>query len=261
MIRTLACLLACLVMGLLLTAEVDPNDPFRSAAIVEKPGSSIPLDGRFLTARGEAATLRQIAAGRPLLIIPVQHRCPNICGVTLAGIAAAIDGQSRFRPDRDFAVVALGIDPREGPVEAQEDLARLARQRPGATWQPVALTGGEAAVRGVTDALGYRYAWSDELRQYAHMSGTAVLTPDGRLSSWLYGLSPGSAEVVRTLAQARSGRAGGLMEQVLLLCFHYDPQTGRYSLAITKTLRIAGFLTALGIVAGLVTLSCGARRP
>lgn len=245
-------LLAAFVLA---SGAVDPNDPFKAASIVERPGAPIPLDRPFVTAAGKAVTLRQLAAGKPLLITPVQHECPNICGVTLAGIAAAIDGQARYRPGRDFAIVALGIDPREGPAQARDGLNRLAAQRPDAIWRPVALTGGERSIEAVTSALGYRYAWSDQLGQYAHLSATAVLTRDGRLSSWLYGLAPTPAQLDAALAQASAGRSGGVMQQLLLLCFHYDPQTGRYSLAIVKALRLAGIATVLLIALGLLLLS------
>jgi protein SCO1/2 len=252
MIARMLALLAVLVLA---TGAIDPNDPFKAASIVEKPGAAIPLDRPFLDAEGKPTTLRRVAAGKPLLITPVQHECPNICGVTLAGIAGAIDGQAKFRAGHDFAIVAFGIDPREGPAAARADLGRLARQRPSATWQPVALTGGEPAIHAVTEALGYRYAWSDRLRQYAHLSGTAVLTPDGRLSSWLYGLAPTPAQLDAAIAQARAGRSGGIMQQLLLLCFHYDPQSGRYSLAIAKALRLAGIATVVLLVLGIGLLS------
>lgn len=251
----IARLLALLAIAALATGAVDPNDPFKAASIVERPGAAIPLDAVFVSAAGERVTLRQVAGGKPLLITPVQHECPNICGVTLAGITSAIDGQAKFRPGRDFSVVAFGIDPREGPAQARDDLLRLARQRPNARWQPIAVTGSEPSVRAVTDALGYRYAWSGQLRQYAHVSGTAVLTPDGRLSSWLYGLSPTPAQLDAALAQATAGRSGGVMQRLLLLCFHYDPQTGRYSLAITEALRLAGIATVLLIGLALALLS------
>jgi protein SCO1/2 len=239
----------------LVTGAVDPNDPFRAASIVEAPGMQIPIDQPFVDSAGRPVTLRKIAGGKPLLITPVQHECPNICGVTLSGIADAIDRQSKFKPGRDFAIVALGIDPREGPAQARDDLRRLAAQRPNAAWQPVALTGSDKAIRAVTDALGYRYAWSDQLRQYAHLSGTAVLTTDGRLSSWLSGLSPTPTRLDAAIAQAMAGRSGGVMQQILLLCFHYDPQTGRYSLAITRVLRLAGVATVLlmALVIGLLS--------
>jgi protein SCO1/2 len=248
-------ILALSVILALATGAVDPNDPFKAASIVERPGAQVPLDRPFVAASGKPVTLRQLAAGNPLLITPVQHECPNICGVTLAGIAGAIDRQTRYKPGRDFAIVALGIDPREGPAQARDDLERLAAQRPNAGWQPVALTGSESSIHAVTGALGYRYAWSDQLKQYAHLSGTAVLRPDGKLSSWLYGIAPTSAQLEAALAQASAGRSGGVMQQLLLLCFHYDPQTGRYSLAITKALRLAGIATVVLIALGILLLS------
>ena len=251
--------LALLLVALLSIGAVDPNDPFKSASIVERPGAPLPLDGTFLDQDGKTTTLRRIAGGKPLLIVPVQHECPNICSVTLAGISGAVDGQSRYRPNRDFAVVALGIDPREGPQQARDDLRRLAEQRAG-KWQPIAITGSDQAIHAVTDALGYRYAWSDQLKQYAHVSGTAVLTADGRLSSWLYGLSPTPAQVESALAQAAAGKSGGIMQQLLLLCFHYDPQTGRYSLTITEALRFAGILTVASIALLVLLLSKERRR-
>jgi len=250
-------LLALLLIALLSIGAVDPNDPFKAATIVERPGAAIPLDGTFVDQNNKPTSLRRIAGGKPLLIVPVQHECPNICSVTLAGITGAIDAQKRYRPDRDFAIVALGIDPREGPAQARDDLHRLAEQRAG-KWQPVALTGPAKAIHAVTDALGYRYAWSDQLNQYAHVSGTAVLTGDGKLSSWLYGLSPTPAQVDEALAQATAGKSGGIMQQLLLLCFHYDPQTGRYSLVIVKALRIAGLLTVAAL--GLLVLLLSRRR-
>jgi protein SCO1/2 len=256
----IARLLALMAIALLVTGAVDPNDPFKSASIEDRPGARIPLDGPFADQEGRAVTLRQIAGGKPLLVVPVQHECPNICSVTLAGITGAIDGQAKYREGRDFEIVALGIDPREGPAQAREDLRRLARQRPDARWEPVALTGSAAAIHAVTDALGYRYAWSSQLDQYAHVSGTAVLTADGRMSSWLYGLSPRPAQLDRALAQAAADRSGGVMQRILLLCFHDDPETGRYSLAITKALRIAGIATVLLLGLTILLLSRRGRK-
>jgi protein SCO1/2 len=248
-------LLALLLVALLSIGAVDPNNPFKSASIDEHPGAKIPLDDAFVDQDGRATTLRRIAGGKPLLIVPVQHECPNICSVTLAGISSAIDGQARYRPWRDFAIVAFGIDPREGPAQARDDMHRLAQARGGGKWQMVALTGPGRAIHAVTDALGYRYAWSSQLKQYVHVTGTAVLTPEGRLSSWLYGLSPTSAEVDKALAQAVAGKSGGIMQRLILLCCYFDPTTGKYTLAITKVLDVAGVFTVLGIALLVLFLS------
>ena len=250
----IARLLALLAVVLLSTGAVDPNNPFKSATIDEHPGAQIPLDGSFVTQDGKTTTLRQIADGKPLLLVPVQHECPNICSVTLAGIANAIDGQTKYRPGRDFAIVAFGFDPREGPAQARDDMNRLSQAHQG-KWLPVALTGKGGAIKAVTDALGYHYAWSKPLHQYVHVTGTAVLTPQGRMSSWLYGLSPTSAQVDKALAQAVAGKSGGIMQRLILLCCYFDPTTGKYTLAITKTLQVAGIATALALGLLLALLS------
>lgn len=248
--------LLCLCM---LSAAVDPNNPFGSATIEDRPGAAIPMDRPFRTADGTATTLRTIAAGRPLLVTPVLHECPNICGVTLAGLADAIGGQQRFTPGIDFAVVALGIDPREGPAEARSDMERLSSaQRARPKIEPVALTGSAESIHAVTDALGYRYAWDDRIGQYAHVAATAVLTPDGRLSSWLYGLAPRPDDVAKALDDAAAGRTGSLVEQILLLCYHYDPETGQYSLVVARVVQIAGLFTVL--VLGLLIFLLARRR-
>ncbi len=116
----------------------------------------------------------------------------------------------------------------------------------------MALTGREREIRRVTDALGYRYAWDDRIGQYAHMAATAVLTPDGRLSSWLYGLNPTPAELDAAIDQAAAGRSGGVMQRLLVECYHYDPRTEhRVQKGLSWRFKI-GLLTVLAI--GLLIL-------
>lgn len=243
-LRLLICCLALLT--------VDPAfaqsgfDPLGEARIEEQPGARVPLDAPFLDAKGRHTSLRALAAGKPLLLVPVLHHCPNICGATLAGVAQAIGAQP-LRPGRDFTLVAFGIDPREGPQAARDDLARIG-QRAGVH----ALTGEREAIRSVTDAIGYHYAWDDRIGQYAHAAASAVISPGGRLTGWLYGLTPRPADLERALRTARSERSASFGEALLLLCYHYDPATGRYTPAIEKILRLAGGITVAGI--GLLIL-------
>lgn len=250
MIR-LAALLALAALWTVPASAVDPFDPFDAATIVDRPGAQIPVDAPFRDAEGRTTTLRAIADGRPMLLVPVLHECPNICGATLSGLASAV-AEQRYRAGRDFAVVAFGIDPAEGPGDARADMARLAAQNPGhglsgAAW----LTGEEDSIRAVTDALGYRYAWDERIGQYAHASATAVLTPDGRLTRWLYGVAPDPGDLAAAVEDARAGRTGGFLERLILLCYHYDPETGRYSLIVTRAVQIAGLLTVL-LLGGLI---------
>lgn len=220
-------------------------DPFQATGIDRRPDAVVPLDLSFVDQAGAITTLRALGAGKPILLAPVVHRCPNICGLTLAGLAAAVQAQ-KFRPGRDFVLVAFGIDPREGAADARASLAELQRYFPLFKVDGVSgLTGREADVAQVTDALGYRYAWDDRLAQYAHISAVAVLTPDGRLSRWLYGIAPDPLDVRLGLTEAGEGRTGSWSDQLLLLCYHYDPVTGQYGSLIWLLLRIAGAATAL----------------
>jgi protein SCO1/2 len=195
-------------------------------------------------------SLRALAHGKPLVIAPVQHHCPNICGLTLEGLRNAVAGQS-YRPGRDFELVALGIDPREDPAAAETSGQRLA----GAAFAPgvAALVGPGPQVRQVTNALGYRYAWDPRIGQYAHIAAVAVVTPDGRLARWLYGVAPKASDLHLALTDAGRGRLGGLGDQIRLLCYHYNPRTGRYSSLVMDLLRGVGVAVTLGL-AGLIGL-------
>jgi protein SCO1/2 len=242
-------------------ARVEPFDPFGAAGVDPKPGAQAPLDGAFRDAQGRAVTLRQLAHGKPLVIAPVQHHCPNICGLTLEGLRDAVAGQG-YAPGRDFTVVALGIDPKEGPADAVASERHLA----GAAGAPgiYALVGGEAQIRQVTDALGYRYAFDPRIGQYAHIAAVAVLTPKGRLARWLYGVAPRPQDLHLALTDAGRGRLGSLGDQIVLLCYHYDPTTGRYSSLVMNIMRGVGLATAAGLallIALFVRRDRARRRP
>jgi protein SCO1/2 len=252
--RSLVALLAVLIFAGAAQARVEPFDPFGLAGVDQKPGAQVPLDAAFQDEAGRRVTLRSLAGGKPLVIAPVQHHCPNICGLTLEGLSAAITGQS-YRPGRDFAVVALGIDPRERPADAMTSEQRLPKG-PGVH----ALVGEAAPVGAVTHALGYRYAWDPRIGQYAHIAAVAVLTPDGRLSHWLYGVSPRPGDLHLALTDAGAGRLGGIVDQIRLLCYHFDPKNGRYDSTVMTAARWMGGLVTAGLVLMVGALAWRSRR-
>jgi len=256
MTRILLALLAlCLA-----TVPAVALDPFEAAGIDRRPGAQVPMDLQFRDEQGAGVTLRAFAQGKPLLLVPVQHHCPNICGVTLAGLLQAIGSQS-LRPGEDFAVVTFGIDPRERPNDAKDALDQLLQEFPGFPRGAIhGLTGTATDIATVTRALGYRYAWDGELGQYDHVAATAVLTPDGRLTHWLYGVAPEPADLKLALTEAGQGRIGSFGDQLLLLCYHYDPATGRYSTAIWTSLQALAAVTLLGLVAWIAAAVYRERR-
>lgn len=224
-----------------------PFDPFGEARIDEHPGAHIPMHAVFRDERGAPTTLAAIGQGRPMVLVPVLHDCPNICGVTLDGLAAAMRSAG-IVGDRNVSVVAFGIDPKETPADAQGALDRLAERHPEGLGRVHGTIGADAAVHAVTDALGYRFAYDPRIGQYAHAAAIAVLTPDGRFSRWLYGIAPEPAALTAALADARAGRTGGWTRQLLLLCYHYDPATGRYGLAVDWLLRVGCLATVLTVL-------------
>lgn len=236
-------------------------DPFAATGIDQKPNALVPLDQPFRDEAGHVVTLRQLGGGKPILLAPVLHNCPNICGVTLSGLMEAVQRQS-FRPGADFTIVAFGIDAREGLEEASASIEQLKSRFPSLAGSGMhALTGEAAAIHGVTDALGYRYAWDPDIGQYAHDAAVAVLTPDGRLSRWLYGLAPSSEDLKLALTEAGEGRLGSWRDQLLLLCYHYDPLTGRYSSLVLAALRFVSGLVAIIGIGLLVVMFARSRRP
>lgn len=243
MIRRFSFLILVLVLA---TASFDP---FGTATIEPRIGAQVPFDTLFTDSHGGRVTLRELGGGRPILLAPVLHNCPNICGVELDNLADALV-RSGLKPGRDVSVIALGIDPEEGPADAAASMERLHERRP-ALGTVHALTG---RARPVTAALGYRYGWDERIGQFAHIAAVAVITPDGHLSRWLRGLAL-SPDGLRTAVNgAAKGEAGDWTDRLLLLCYHYDPEQGRYTVAIGWILRIAGLATIL-VLGGFLLVS------
>jgi protein SCO1 len=250
-------LLLAPILLALSAAPASALDPFKAAGIDRRPDARVPMEIAFQDESGATKTLRDLSGGRPMLLVPVQHECPNICGVTLASLLQAVAGQS-LRPGADFGVVAFGIDPKETPRDAADSLGRALQAVPAFPRAAIhGLTGTGAAVAAVTDALGYRYAWDPQLEQYDHVAAIAVLTPDGRLARWLYGVAPAPEDLKLALTEAGQGQAGHWTDQLLLLCYHYDPATGRYSSIIWTVLRV---LAALTLAAGAILVGRNVYR-
>lgn len=222
-----------LVLALLLMTTpalaAQPFDPFGLAKVDPPKNARAPMTGTFGDQHGRPVTLAALAHGRPVVLVPVQYLCPNLCGLTLTGLDQAVQRQA----DRRFTVVALGIDPREGPTVASTAVA-------GLKTPIVALTGPTDTSRAVTDALGYRYAWDPRLGQYAHISAVSVLAPDGRLLRWLPGPQIDPKALAETLDQTASDQETPIPERLFLLCYHLVVRGGVYDHRVVEAMRVAG---------------------
>jgi len=197
---------------------------------------------------------------RPVIIVLGYFRCPMLCTLVNDGLIKSLQ---ELKPSvgRDFNVVDVSIDPRETPALAATRKAEYLKQygRAGASDGWHFLVGDKAAVDEVANDCGFRYAYDVESGEYAHPSGLVILTPDGRISRYLLGVNFDAAELLAALDVARRGESGSITHQLALLCFHYNPITGKYSLAILKTLRVASAIML--IAGGVVIVRLSRRKP
>jgi len=218
----------------------------RGFAYQQRPGSQLPLDAVFRDETGRSLQLAEIAGGKSLILALVYFSCPNLCGIVRTDLFDAL-GKTGMTAGRDYALIALSIDPSETSQDAQAakaaDLARY--PLPGAETGWHFLTGAPDAVQSVADAVGFRDRFDERLKQFVHPAGIVFATPKGVVSSYLLGVGYAPNDVRLGVTRADLGSVAAAALPVLLLCYHFDPQTGRYTLSILKLLRLAALITVL----------------
>ncbi len=229
-------------------ARVTPNDLPRDVGIDQKLGAQVPLDVRLHDESGASVQLGDLISGKPIILTPVYYQCPMLCNMTMDGEVRCLT-ELKFNAGEDYTALTVSFDPRE-----KHELAAAAKRtamkryaRPGAERGWRFLTGDEAEIRRLMEAIGFRYQFDPATGQYAHAAGLIVLTPEGKVSRYLYGVDFPQRDVRLALVEASGGNIGSPGDQVLLLCYHYDPTTGRYGLAIMNALRLAGVATVIGL--------------
>ncbi len=245
-------------LSLTLTAPAygkEPFKPFEEAGIDARPGAQMPLDARFKDDNGESVSLGELLDGRPAVLVPVYFNCPNVCGTQLASLFNLLDAVP-FELGKDYVLIVYSFDPRETPADARAERDKLAKRWPklAASDAVHLLTGPAASSRAVSDALGFRYRWDPEIQEYAHASAVAALSPSGKLVQWLYGLGYQPNDLRLALTDAGEGQVGDFSDQLLLLCYHYNPRTGGYDNWIIGALQVGGTGTAVALL-GFIGLS------
>jgi protein SCO1/2 len=184
-----------------------------------------------------------------------------LCKLSADGLFSTL-GVLSLKPGRDFIVFTISFDPREGPrlSAAARDLAivRCGKESVDSGWH--FLTGDEKSIKAVTDAVGFRYAYDERAKQYAHASGIFVITPDGTVSRYLAGVNYSPRDLRFALVEASNGKVGATMDQVMMLCYMYDPTAGKYGLAIMTLMRTAGVLTVLTLASAVALMIRRERR-
>jgi len=221
----------------------------------QKLDAQVPLDLPFKDEAGRNVRLGDFFGKRPVILTLVYYECPMLCTQVLNGLASTL-GVLTFNVGQEFDIVTVSFDPKETPaLAAAKKAAYLDRyKRPGADKGWHFLTGGDKSIEALTKAVGFRYVYNQSIDQYAHVSGIMVLTPGGRLSRYFYGIEYGPRDLRLALIEAADQKIGTPVDQLLLYCFHYDPKSARYSLAIMRLVRTAGLTTVLALVAGVVAM-------
>jgi protein SCO1/2 len=226
----------------------------------QRLGGHLPLDLGFRDEEGRAVSLGEFFGKRPVLLSLGYYNCPMLCPMVRDGLVRSIKPLS-FSAGREFEVVIVSIDPDEGPKDAkprrEDSLSRYDRSGTEGGWH--FLTGSRESIARLTDAVGFRYSRDAATGQFAHAAGLVVATPSGEISRYLFGAEFSPRDVRLALVEASESRIGGLTDQLLLFCYHYDPAAGRYSAVALGSIRIAGILTVAAIV-GFIGLSFWRER-
>ena len=209
----------------------------------------VPGDIALRDEAGRDVKLADYLGKKPVVLTLVYYECPSLCTMTLNGLVSAMNAVS-FDAGREYDVVTVSFDPRETPAlaTAKKDAYLKRYQRPGAAAGWHFLTGEPEQIARLTTAVGFRYTWDERIRQFAHPSGVVVLTPEGRIARYLFGIEYTPKDLRFAVVEASAGRVGGVIDQAILYCYQYDPMTGKYGTAIMRLLRVASLLTlaALG---------------
>jgi len=238
-----------------------PAPILQRVGIDQKLNAQVPLDLVFRDESGRAVALREYFGERPVILSLVYYECPMLCTLILNGLLRSLRALS-FTAGREFIVLTVSFDPREGPelaaAKKRAYVRSYGRSEAERGWH--FLTGEETAIRRLTEAVGFRYAFDAETGQFAHASGIMVLTPQGRVARYFYGIEYAPRDLRLGLVEAAQGKIGSPVDQLLLYCYHYDPKTGRYSMLIMNVLRLAGAATVLALGGFMLAMFRRERR-
>ena len=265
---TASCLLLCAQPGV-----PQPNSPLyaprwtagqtatglpsalKSVGIDQRLNEQVPLDAVFKDEQGREVRLSEFFKGKPVVLSLVYYTCPMLCTQVLNGELGTFR-QISFNIGEQYEVVTVSFDPKETPqlAASKKETYMKGYNRAGgeAGWH--FLTGDAANIKRLTDAVGFRYVWDDQTKQFAHASGVMVLTPQGKLARYFYGIDYPPRDLRLGLVEASENKIGTPVDTLMLYCYHYDPATGKYGAVVMNIMRLAGVVTVVLIVGLLLVL-------
>jgi len=240
------------------TTQAEQDAFMKEIRVDEKLGASIPPDLRFTDQSGRPVRLRDYFNGKPLLLSLNYYECPMLCPITFANLAKSMEDMKGLRPGRDFSILTVSINPDETAKEASEKANETYAMLKGfpnpASWWPF-LFGGEKEIAALTGTVGFRYKRLDETN-FAHPSVLIVLTPDGKVSRYLYGIKQEPNDLRLALLEASDGKIGAsaALNKIILYCYHYDPVGKKYAIAAINIMKGVGAVVLVVLVVLILAL-------
>lgn len=259
--RSALALLLALGFALLLptaAAAQGRANPADKVAFDQRLDAQLPLDLPFVDEAGQKVTLGQYFGEQPVVLVMSYYDCPMLCSLVREGLVQSLQ-QVSLDVGADFQVVNVSIDPVEKPMAAAnaKSLAVSRYNRPGSEAGFHFLVGSQDSIERLAETVGFGYAYDETIDQYAHAAGIMVATPNGRLSHYLYGVEYDQSDLRLSLVEASDNKIGSVVDQLLLLCYSYDPATGKFTGLVFTLVRVAGVLTVLGLIGFIALLSRG----
>lgn len=257
--RNISYLKRILVLGSLCFACVTAAAPFASAGdadtlppklrnvgIDQRLNEQVPLDLPFRDEEGRTVTLGDYFGKKPVILSLIYYACPMLCTTSENGLLEAVK-HVNFDVGKEYEILTVSFDPKDKPMDAaaKKSVYVGLYGRPGAEEGWHFLTGDESSIRQLTDAVGFRYSYDESTEQFSHATGIMVLTPQGRISHYFYGIQYPAGDLRLALVESSNNKIGSPVDAVLLYCCSYDPAVGKYGLIISRVLKIAGIFTIL----------------
>jgi protein SCO1/2 len=229
--------------------ETGLPEALREVGFDQKLGETLPLDATFRDESGASVTLADYFDGdKPVVLSLVYYECPMLCSMVLNGMVRSLR-VLKFDIGDEFDMLTISIDPEETPelARAKQESYTGLYKREGAEAGWHFLTGEQSQIQRVADAIGFRYTYDPQTDEFAHAAGVVVLTPDGVISRYFYGVDFPPRDLRLGLVEATDGGVGNVIDQALLFCYRYDPESGTYSAVVINILKIAAILTLVGV--------------
>jgi protein SCO1 len=220
----------------------------KNVGIQQNLNQQIPPDLMFTDDLGRSVRLGDYFGKKPVILNLVYYNCPMLCGEVLSGLEHSLR-MMKLDVGKDFDVITVSFDPKETPEMAAKKKAEYLKRykRAGADQGWHFLVGQQDAIDALTKAAGFQYEYDEKTKQFAHATAIMIVTPEGKIAQYYYGVEYPPKDLRLGLVEAGQGRIGNVVDQLLLYCYHYDPEQGKYSATILRILRLAGLATMLSL--------------